>query len=130
MKIEHLAFNVEDPLAVGRWYVEHLGLTVKRQTAEPHYAHFLADDSGKVMLEIYRNDAARIPPYGDLDPLELHLALLSDDVAGDARRLVAAGATLVGQPQTSPQGDQLAMLRDPWGFAIQLVKRADPMIAG
>lgn len=130
MKIEHMAFNVEDPVAVGRWYVEHLGFKVKRQTAAPHYAHFLADDSDTVMLEIYRNDAARVPSYGDFDPLELHLAFVSDDVAGDARRLVAAGATLVGQPQTSPQGDQLAMLRDPWGFAIQLVQRAEPMITG
>jgi hypothetical protein len=26
-------------------------------------------------------------------------------------------------------GDELAMLRDPWGFAIQLVKRHTPMLS-
>jgi glyoxylase I family protein len=28
MKIEHIAFNVADPVAVAAWYAEHLGLTV------------------------------------------------------------------------------------------------------
>ncbi|MFM8478773.1 MAG: VOC family protein, partial [Planctomycetaceae bacterium] len=55
MKIEHLALNVPDPLNLARWYVEHLGFTVKRRGIEPPYVHFIADDSGTVMLEIYGN---------------------------------------------------------------------------
>lgn len=123
MKIEHVAFNVEDPLAMGRWYVEHLGFKVKRRTVEPPYGHFLTDDSGTVMIEIYGNGDAPVPDYGSMNPLMLHLALVSNDVEADVRRLSAAGATSLGEIQHSPQGDQLAMLRDPWGFAIQLVKR-------
>ena len=128
MKIEHVAFNVEDPLAMGRWYVEHLGFKVKRRTVDPPYAHFLADDSGTVMIEIYQNPQASIPDYRDANPLTLHLALVSGDVESDVRRLTTAGATLVGEIQLTPQGDQIAMLRDPWGVAIQLVKRQQPMI--
>lgn len=128
MKIEHVAFNVKDPLAMGRWYVEHLGLTVKRRTVEPPYAHFLADDSGTVMVEIYCNPDAPIPDYHSMNPLALHLALVSKDIAADIQRLKNAGATLVGEIDSRPTGDQLAMLRDPWGFAIQLVKRKLPMI--
>jgi hypothetical protein len=30
----------------------------------------------------------------------------------------------------SDGGDDLAMLRDPWGFPVQLVRRAKPMIKG
>jgi hypothetical protein len=30
---------------------------------------------------------------------------------------------------TSPAGDQFVMLRDPWGIPLQLVKRAQPMLA-
>ena len=33
-----------------------------------------------------------------------------------------------GDISVTPAGDQLAMLRDPWGFAIQLAKRNQPMI--
>lgn len=128
MKIEHVAFNVKDPLAMGRWYVEHLGFEVKRRTVDPPYAHFLADDSGTVMLEIYGNTDAPVPDYENLDARNLHLALVSKDVDADIERLTAAGATLDGEPFTAPNGDRLAMLRDPWGFAIQLVKRATPMV--
>ena len=128
MKIEHVAFNVSDPVAMGRWYVEHLGMKVNRRTVEPPYAHFLADDSGTVMIEIYGNDAAAVPDYAANDPLMLHLAFVSNDQAADVKRLVAAGATLIGEVVVAPNGDELAMLRDPWGFAIQLVKRVQPMI--
>ena len=128
MKIEHLAFNVEDPLAMGRWYVEHLGFEVRRRTVDSPYAHFLADDSGTVMLEIYGNREAPIPDYQNLDTRALHLALVSDNVQADVDRLLKAGATLEAEPQTLPTGDTLAMLRDPWGVALQLVKRGTPMI--
>lgn len=128
MKIEHVAFNVKDPLAMGRWYVEHLGFVVKRRTIDPPYAHFLADDSGTVMIEIYGNTDAPVPDYKNLDARNLHLALVSKDVDADIERLTAAGASLDGEPFTAPNGDRLAMLRDPWGFAIQLVKRATPMV--
>jgi glyoxylase I family protein len=128
MKIEHVAFNVPDPLAMGRWYVEHLGMTVKRRNVDPPYGHFLADDSGTVMIEIYGNDAAPVPDYASAHPLSLHLAFVSDDIESEIRRLVTAGATLVTETQTAPNGDRFAMLRDPWGFAIQFVTRAKPMI--
>ena len=128
MKIEHVAFNVDDPLSMGRWYVEHLGFKVKRRTVDPPYAHFLADDSDTVMIEIYGNQNVPTPDYREMHPGILHLALVSDDLEYDIQRLVKAGATVVDQPQTTPAGDQLAMLRDPWGFAIQLVKRERPMI--
>ena len=29
MKIEHVALQVSDPVALSRWYVQHLGLTVR-----------------------------------------------------------------------------------------------------
>jgi glyoxylase I family protein len=128
MKIEHVAFNVEDPLGMGRWYVENLGFTVRRRTVDPPYAHFLADDSGTVMIEIYGNTEAPVPDYKTLDSRSLHLALVSGNVDADIKRLTAAGAKLDGEPFTAPNGDRLAMLRDPWGFAIQLVQRSTPMI--
>ncbi len=128
MKIEHTAFNVEDPVQMGRWYVEHLGLTVQRRTVEAPYAHFLADDSGTVMIEIYGNRDAPLPDYRNRNPAELHLAFVSKDVAADVHRLTAAGASVVADTHSMPNGDTFAMLRDPWGLPVQLVKRATPMI--
>lgn len=127
MKIEHTAFNVEDPVLMARWYVEHLGLTVQRRTVDPPYAHFLADDGGSVLIEIYGNRKAPLPDYRQQDPAILHLAFVSQDVAGDTQRLAAAGATIVADVHQLGD-DTFAMLRDPWGLPLQLVQRAQPMI--
>jgi uncharacterized glyoxalase superfamily protein PhnB len=62
-----------------------------------------------------------------MDPLVLHLAFAVEDVGGARARLLAAGASPVGEVAVTPEGDQMAMLRDPWGFPIQVVKRARPM---
>ena len=42
--------------------------------------------------------------------------------------LIAAGATPAGDLQTNDSGDTFAMVRDPWGIPLQLMRRRDPMI--
>ncbi len=128
MKIEHTAYQVDDPVALSRWYVAHLGLDVRRAQTEAPFGHFLADDGGAVMLEFYRQEQLPVPDYRAMDPLLLHLAFLTADVAADRARLIAAGATPVGDVIRTPAGDEVAMLRDPWGLAVQLIRRATPMI--
>jgi catechol 2,3-dioxygenase-like lactoylglutathione lyase family enzyme len=129
VKIEHAAYQVEDPAAVSRWYVAHLGMTIKRSAPERPWGHFLADSSCAVMLEFYNHPKASVPDYRSIDPLVLHVAFIADDVEGTRSRLIAAGAAPVGDITVNPAGDRLAMLRDPWGFAIQLVARHEAMIA-
>ncbi len=128
MKIEHLALNVPDALSLGRWYVEHLGLTVKRRMMEEPWAHFLADDSGTIMLEIYTNKAVPTPDYPNLEAANMHLAFMSTDLMADLVRLKLAGAKTPTETEFMPNGDEVAMFRDPWGIPLQLVKRVQNMI--
>ena len=128
MKIEHTAYQVDDPVALSRWYVAHLGLGIKRAQSEAPFGHFLADDGGTVMLEFYRQAHLPVPDYRLMDPLLLHLAFLAHDVPAARAKLMAAGATPEGDVFVNAAGDEVAMLRDPWGLAIQLIKRAEPMI--
>lgn len=128
MKIEHAAYQVGDPVKVADWYVTHLGLTLKRVQDGPPFGRFLADDGDAVMLEFYYNPKAPLPDYHAIDPVVLHLAFWADDIAAERERLIAAGATPVGDIAAGPNGDRLAMLRDPWGFPVQLVTRAKRMI--
>lgn len=128
MKIEHVALQVADPVALARWYRDHLGLTIKRAQTESPFGQFLADDGDAVMLEFYNNPMAAVPDYRASDPLALHLAFWADDVRATRERLLAAGATAEGEVVETPAGDQLTMLRDPWGIPIQFVKRAAKMI--
>lgn len=128
MRIEHTGYNVEDPRAVSAWYVEHLGFIVERAGGPPNHAHFLSDETRAVMVEIYNNPACPVPDYASQDPLILHLAFISNDVEADSKRLMAAGATVADPMKTTAAGDVLCMLRDPWGFPIQLVYRAESMV--
>ena len=128
MKVEHFALQVPDPVAMADWYVKHLGCSIARAGGEPSHARFVRDSSGAVMLEVYRNPKLPAPDYANMDPLLVHLAFVSDSPAADRDRLVKAGARLIEDLVTSPAGDQLVMLRDPWGVALQLAKRAVPML--
>jgi predicted enzyme related to lactoylglutathione lyase len=62
-----------------------------------------------------------------MHPLVLHLAFESVDADADRARLLAAGATLV-EAVLPPDGSKLYMLRDPWGVALQLCRRARPLL--
>ena len=126
MKIENVAYTVHDPVATAAWYVEHLGLRIVRQTGAPTYTHFLADAAGSI-IEIYNNPKVVVPDYSAMDPLLLHVAFAVDDVHSARQRLLDAGCTAEDEVVLAPNGDELAMLRDPWGFAVQLVNRGEPM---
>lgn len=128
MKIEHFAINVEEPLKMADWYVENMGLKIVKQDTEPPYMTFLADDSGRVMIEVYKNPADQVPDYAEMDPLIMHIAWVSEDPAADKKRLVEAGAS-VESDDVLEDGSHLVMLRDPWGISLQFCKRANPMLA-
>lgn len=127
MKIEHAAYVMQDPVKAAEWYCEHLGFKVARGIKESPYTHFLLDRETGAMLEIYNNPKVQVPDYRSMDPLILHLAFETDDVEGERRRLIAAGAEPEGDLEMTPSGDEVAMLRDPWGFPVQLASRAEPM---
>lgn len=126
MKLEHFALQVPDPIAMADWYVKHLGCTVARVGGEPAHGRFLT--VGGVLFEIYRNPRAPVPDYGTVDPLLVHLAFTSTNLKGDRDRLIKAGARVADDIATTPAGDEIMMLRDPWNVPIQFVKRAEPML--
>lgn len=125
MKIEHMALNVSDPVAVAAWYSKHLGLRVVRHIPQPAQTHFLSDSNSSI-IEVYCNPRDQVPDYRAMNPLLLHLAFSSTDPAADSLRLVAAGATVVDEVRLD-DGSHLMMLRDPWGLAVQLCRRTKPL---
>lgn len=127
MKLEHFAVNVEDPNAMAEWYVENMGMSIVKQQQQAPFMTFLADDSGQVMIEIYRNPTDQVPAYRNMHPLIVHLAFVSESPDKDKIRLEKAGAATVSD-DILEDGSHLVMMRDPWGLAIQLCKRAVPML--
>jgi len=122
MKIEHFALNVEDPIAMAQWYTKHLGLKILTQRKVAPFTTFLTDDSGSIMIEIYKNPVDEIPPCRKMNPLILHLAFVSESPELDKNNLLKAGAILETEDHLE-DGSHLVMMRDPWGLAIQFCKR-------
>jgi catechol 2,3-dioxygenase-like lactoylglutathione lyase family enzyme len=128
MDIEHVAFQVEDPRAMAAWYSKHLGMRAVLEAGPPNYTRFLADGSGHVMLEIFHSPTVPVPDYRSMDTLLVHIAFEAQDVRRDRERLLAAGATPAGEVTATPDGGEVATLRDPWGLAIQFVRRGTPFV--
>lgn len=128
MRLEHVAFLVHDPAEVAAWYEAHLGMKVVRRAGAPMFAHFLADDSGLSLLEFYQHPTIAVPAYADVDPWIHHIAFAVTEIEATLARLVAAGGTAIGDPLSNPAGDVAVFVRDPWGVALQLVKRQEAML--
>ncbi len=126
MKLEHFALQVPEPVAMADWYVKHLGATVARSGGAPQHGRFMK--VGGVLFEIYNNPAVSVPDYSDIEVMQLHLAFSSENLKADRDRLVKAGARLIEDVSTTPAGDEIMMLRDPWNLPIQFVKRKEPMM--
>jgi glyoxylase I family protein len=124
MILEHFGINVTDAAGMAGWYCEHLGLSVSRKTET---AYFLADSTGRMLLEIYTNPAVKQIDYASLEPGAFHIAFVSDDIAADRGRLIEAGGRADGEIFTDG-ADEFAIIRDPWGVAVQLAKRGTPMV--
>ena len=125
-------YGAPDVLALGEVDKPTIGddevlVEVVREGPPPANARFIADATGNVILEIYNNPPDAVPDYGAMDPLLFHVAFAVDDLVSVRDELAAAGATFV-EEFSSPEGDAFVMLRDPWGFPIQLCKRAEAMI--
>lgn len=128
MNLEHVAFNVADPAAAADWYCNNLGAKILRKSGAPAFGHFVADARGAMMLEFYSHTNISVPDYRAMNPLMLHVAFQVDDVAAVHDKLIKAGASAEGDITANDAGDQLAMLRDPWGLAVQLIKRSVRMV--
>ena len=125
MKFEHFAINVPDVRTTTKWYVENLGLSIVRSIEQAPYTKFLADETGRVVIELYSNTTEPVPDYPSMPPLNFHIAFVAANAKQVEERLIAAGATLFKE-ETLPDGSFLVMMRDPWGVPLQFCQRAKP----
>ncbi len=127
MIFEHFALNVEQPIEIAKWYVDNLDMKVVKSLDKPPHTHFLADTSGRVIMELYNNPAAKIPDHKNAHLLEFHFAFMVDDAEAIKQKLIEAGAKLEEDLKLE-DGSHLATLRDPFGLCVQLCQRATPMM--
>ncbi len=126
--IEHIGIIVNEPEKMAYWYKEVLGfnIIVAKEDSEKGMA-FVTDAGSKVMLEF-----GKIPGVAPLalkvnHQAQLHIALKSDDPDRDTEYLISKGAAFIEKCAATLPGDNIVMLKDPWGNTLQLVKRGQPL---
>jgi len=102
-------------------------MQVVRHVDVAPFTRFIADSAGRVVLEVYHQDAP-VPDYASYHHFVFHVAFMTNDVAGVRAGLLAAGATPATEVTHSPDGDVMTFVRDPWGIVIQLVRRGRPLL--
>jgi len=107
------------------WWCENLGfrVTLRRKSG----SMFLADAAGNLAFEVYPTPAGKTPvDYRKMPYLQLHFGLRSDDVDGDTKRLLAAGA--IYEAKDDAPGLHGVMFRDPQGIPFQIMSRAKSIL--
>ena len=128
VRIEHVAFNVPEPVSSVNWYTKNLGMKIMRKGAPPTYTYFIADSGEHIMMELFHNINFVSLNLPELSFMAFHFAFMVKDVEKIKDKLLDAGATLAQNISTTPTGDKVLMLRDPWGLPIQFVQRVQPLI--
>ncbi|MFP4621466.1 MAG: VOC family protein [Bacteroidales bacterium] len=124
MMFEHFAINVDKPKQMAEWYVKNLNMSIAKSMDEAPYTHFLADDTGRLAMEIYSNEKAEVPDYEKVQPLTFHMAFASENAEKMKNKLVEEGATVFEELKPN-EGTHLVMLRDPYGVPLQICQRAE-----
>jgi len=128
VRFEHIALNVDDPGAAAQWYRDNMGMKIVQAGEGFDSKRFVSDAGGNMMFEFYHSEKAPAPNWGAVDNHTLHIAFVVDDVQAMHDKLVAAGAKPDWEVEATGEGDVITIVRDPWGIAIQLLKRAEPML--
>ncbi|MEG8947141.1 VOC family protein [Rosettibacter firmus] len=125
---EHIGINIEDTKAATEWYTKNLNMKIIRENMTPYYSAFIADSALSMMIELnYNKDFPAISEL-NFNYDSFHLAFCVDNINLIKERLLNAGATILSDIRKTESGDQVLVLRDPWGLSIQFVQRAKPML--
>jgi catechol-2,3-dioxygenase len=123
MVFEHFALNINNIEEIVKWYTGNLGLKIVSEQKESPFMTFLADSSGRVIMELYCRPDEHITNFKTRHPLTFHVAFVSENAEQDKIRLLEQGALFVEEVKKE-DGSLLVMLRDPWGMPLQLCQRA------
>ena len=128
IRSEHIAFNVEDPIAQAKWFVDNMEFKIMFKGDPPNNARFVINTGEDFMIELYNNKEYPKIDLQKISHMAIHIAFMVDSMEAVKQKLLSAGATIVEDITKIPSGDLILMMRNPWGLPIQFVQRANPML--
>ena len=127
-RIEHIGFVINNPCEAADWYHMNLGFKVLRKAANNSVA-FIQESNSGLIFELIGNPDIH-PIDADLThPLQVHIAIKSENIHDDKQRLMNAGASFVMDCQTDDPNARVCILKDPFGLNLQLAQRKEDFYA-
>jgi catechol-2,3-dioxygenase len=123
MVFEHFAINAENIQEVVSWYVTDVGLEIVKGKKEPPFLTFLADSSGKVIMELYHRPDEVTTDFVNKHPLAFHVAFVSENT--EKIKEITKRGCFFCRGSRERRREPLVMLRDPWGMPLQLCQRTN-----
>ena len=131
LNFRYTGFFVADVPATVSFYEKAFGFTLRYMHPSSGYAELETGDTllcfvsdGFVAGAGLIGGMAYTPNRTADDPVAAQVAFVSDDIAADWARAVAAGATVVKLPEAKPWGQTAGYLRDCNGVLVELNTRS------
>ena len=123
--IDHPAIACYDVQRQINWYCNNLGMRVIARGQTAALVGYGEDASGGTMIELMAVKHQGSPPVEVPThcPGLRHLALRVKNFDEAKAKLIAAGATFMGEPGAAVGGGRIQSFRDPEGNELQIVER-------
>ena len=117
INVNHLHIKTADPEKTAQWFVNNLGAKVAAENRSGERVSFRLDLHG---LALNVTDFIEGQKLGQHYGME-HLALDTDDIAGEVERLKAAGARILEERQL-PDGRHVCFFEGPEGVRLEVME--------
>ena len=116
-QINHIHIKTSDPRKTAQWFVKNLGAKIAAENRSGDRMSFRLDLHG---LGLNVTDFLEGQKLGQHYGME-HLALDTDDIAGEVQRLKAAGARILEERQL-PDGRHVCFFEGPEGVRLEVME--------
>ncbi|HEY9856365.1 MAG TPA: VOC family protein [Stenomitos sp.] len=118
----HTKLRVSDLDRAIAFYEAAFGYVLRKRKPGPHASLLaflsLPGEETELQLAFYPDQGPfEVPPY------LMHLALRVDRLQSVIECALKAGATLISGPYTLPSGSEVAFMRDPDGYELELIQK-------
>ena len=117
VKVNHLHIKTSDPRKTAEWFVENLGAKIAAENRSGERVSFRLDLHG---LALNVTDFIEGQKLGQHYGME-HLALDTNDIAGEVQKLKAAGARILEERQL-PDGRHVCFFGGPEGVRLEVME--------
>lgn len=116
-QINHVHIKTADPRKTAEWFVQHLGAKIATETRSGNRVSFRLDLHGLGLNVTDFLAGQKLAQHYGME----HLALDTDDIAGEVQKLKAAGTRILEERQL-PDGRHVCFFEGPEGVRLEVME--------